>query len=428
MRLPTRPILDSSSAKRIAVIAWLLGCVLSGWCRPTLADADVGESGASDSSTAVAASVQVESLRAETLALLESALIASGVEDAQHRAACLTRFARIASSLKSQRGDTVRSPEEVAADAHRHLHSTLLTGRYVAECSEVDRVFDDGIYNCVSATVMFHALCAELDLRRVAVARRTHVFSRLPESNLDVETTCAEWFDVPASERPHVEAEEREISDRALIGKIYFNRGVALLERRDFAAAIELIRTSLLWDAHDPSARENLLAGLNNWALAECDARRFAAAARLIDEGLAIDPTYQPLLANDLHVRQRWVVDLCDHNQFATARDVLQAGFRRRPDAELFDQGRLAVYRLWAKWLIRRGQLPEGFAVLDEARRLVGERPDVAACEGVTLEEAARELHEAGRLQEASRVVERSRRAQRNTLSGGAGRTESRGI
>ncbi|MCA9221897.1 MAG: tetratricopeptide repeat protein [Planctomycetales bacterium] len=409
------------------MIAWLLVCVLSGWCRPTLADAEVGETGASDTPTAVAASVRVESLRAETSALLESALIASGVEDAQHRAACLTQFARIAASLKSQRGDTVRSPEEVAADVHRHLHATLLTGQYVAECSEVERVFDEGVYNCVSATVVFHALCTELDLHRVAVARRTHVFSRLPESDLDVETTCAEWFDVPVAERPHVEADEREISDRALIGKIYFNRGVALLEQRDFAAAIELIRTSLLWDAHDPSARENLLAGLNNWALAECDARQFASAARLIDEGLAIDATYQPLLANDLHVRQRWVVDLCDHGRFAAARDVLQAGFRRRPDAELFDNGRLAVYRLWAKWLIHRGQLREGFAVFDEARRIVGERPDVEACESVTLREAARELQEAGRHQEASQVVAWSHRAPQNDSSGSVRRLAPRG-
>ncbi|MCA9225154.1 MAG: hypothetical protein KDA47_06055, partial [Planctomycetales bacterium] len=63
------------------MIAWLLVSVLSGWCRPTLADAEVGETGASDTPTAVAASVRVESLRAETSALLESALIASGVED-----------------------------------------------------------------------------------------------------------------------------------------------------------------------------------------------------------------------------------------------------------------------------------------------------------------------------------------------------------
>ena len=53
-------------------------------------------------------------------------------------------------------------------------------------------------------------------------------------------------------------------------------------------------------------ARENLAAGLNNWAVEHCRRERYDLAAPLIAQGLEIEPTFAPLVANERLVRDRF--------------------------------------------------------------------------------------------------------------------------
>jgi tetratricopeptide (TPR) repeat protein len=135
------------------------------------------------------------------------------------------------------------------------------------------------------------------------------------------------------------------------VAKIYYNRGTRLLDDDRFAQSVATTKKSLLLDATDTAARNNLCAAYNNWALALCDEGNYADAAAMVVYARGIGPDFTPLASNDLHIHQQWVLHLCESDRFADALAVLERGHRRRPDAELFDQGRDAVRRWWAQSL-----------------------------------------------------------------------------
>jgi tetratricopeptide (TPR) repeat protein len=155
----------------------------------------------------------------------------------------------------------------------------------------------------------------------------------------------------PTNTRESAENASRKISDAALVAKVYYNRGVVLLDQQRFARAVAVTQAALSLDPADERARKNLLAAYNNWALSLCQRGDFADAAHMVIHALEIGPDFAPLVSNDLHIHQQWVLHLCDNGQFAEALTVLQRGYRRRPDAELFDRGRDTVRRWWAESL-----------------------------------------------------------------------------
>jgi tetratricopeptide (TPR) repeat protein len=215
-------------------------------------------------------------------------------------------------------------------------------------------------------------LCTEADLEPRIIATRQHVYVRLgSQHGWEVETTCRKWFDheqsTPISHGRDRQA-RREISQTQLLGKIYYNRAVQQLAEDRYAEAIELLEKSLRLDPDDAPARENLLAAINNWSLAEVRHERFPHAAQLLARGRELDSSYGPFQVNDLHVHQRWILALCRQNRFGEALELLEAGYGRRPEAPVFDEGRLAVYRLWAEHLLATDPA-RACEVLAEARR-----------------------------------------------------------
>lgn len=293
------------------------------------------------------------------------------------------------------------NPDQRAKVAFLAMHRLLLTGRYVAECTEVGRTLDTGDYNCVTATALYLELCRRHGIEGQSVAIPGHVYCRLPKLfSDDVQTTCREWFEVrdgraasPAAKAildriRSGEVKPRALSDVQLLGKIYYNRGVSALEKQDFAQAISLLHRSLKLDPQDEPARNNLLAAHNNWALALCDRGEFEAASKKLSEGRAIDAEYGPLKTNDLYVHQKWVLHLCDRGRYSDAVDLLDAGHKRRPESPLFDTGRYTVYGLWSKALLEANRVREACEVLDDARRRYGDSAELLEHEVQTLVDA----------------------------------------
>lgn len=304
--------------------------------------------------------------------LLDGALVACGeTEDAS-----LSAGRRLYDDLRR----AVRLPDAGLPTRERarllleELHRLMLVGGYDAQASDLRRSLRAGAYNCVSATVLYQSLCAEIDLPVRAVAAPAHVYCRHPgPPTLDVQTTCATWLRQAAPDVSHLPREAltqaaRELSDPQLIAKIYYNRGVAHLGLQEHAEAVRLLRISLLLDPDDETARANLLAAINNWALAECQLGRHERAEWLLVKVAELDPAYAPLRANELHVRQQWVRSLCEREQFSEALRLLDEGHARRPEAPLYDQGRLLVARLWAGSLFEQGLPGDGLAVLERVR------------------------------------------------------------
>ena len=343
--------------------------------------------------------------------LLEGALIASGVTDLEKVEHYCSEFANRIEAMATATSDgsnVITDSERI----YRFLHSEFLTGKYHSTCTEIDRTLDDGDYNCVTATILYHCICHVYGLSPVAVATNTHVRSRLlGDQTFDVETTCREWFDVarrdPRSLAFRSEHQvTRGLSDVELLAKIYYNRGVSLLETKAFGRAIALLRISQSLDPADEPTRENIAAGMNNWALAESDDGNFERAVELLQDGWKQYPEFAPFAANDVHIHQRWGVALCEQRRFAEAMQALQAAHVRRPDVALFDRGRLAVFGQWATWLFESGEFENAAQLFEEAGDWFHDVSEISHYRSIAIQSAVERLAHAGRDDEANRLVD----------------------
>lgn len=188
-------------------------------------------------------------------------------------------------------------------DLHTALHSQILAGHYRADASDLGSAIRAGDFNCLTAAALYWDLAAQAGISLQIWSRPGHVYLLEPASGLVIEPASRSWGSLPASPLPQHTSAARQITPLALVGKFYYNRGLKHLQQGQHAEGLACIRASLRLDPGDGEAQRNLLAGLNNWAVALCGQERFAEAGRLIEQGLAIDPGYPPLVANARYVR-----------------------------------------------------------------------------------------------------------------------------
>ena len=228
-----------------------------------------------------------------------ASLIASGVTDERELDQWRTRIdQRLASSAPAS---SFASPAQSAEFALRRLHAELLTGRYDKHASDLRQTLSRGDFNCLSALVLYVELCRCWGLEMEIWSRPGHVYCRLPGSSRTIEPVSPRGMESLGDFA--LAGPARRITPAQLVGKFSYNRGVELLEKGQFEAGIEAMRLACRLDPDDADARTNLLAGLNNWALALAEQEQPSAAAALISRGLAIDPTFAPLVANEQYVR-----------------------------------------------------------------------------------------------------------------------------
>ncbi|MCA9269675.1 MAG: hypothetical protein KDA41_14440, partial [Planctomycetales bacterium] len=202
-----------------------------------------------------------------------------------------------------------------------------------------------GDYNCLTATVLFMCAARRFDLEATGLATDGHVLCRIrgvgandftssgeehsAAESFDVETTCPRWFQLQKSaanraiDKRRTSARSprklRELSDVELVAKVYYNRGVAAFRQDQFEVGLRYTRWSLKCDPHDTVARGNVLAGLNNWALALCAAGEYDAAARQLSELRRLDPNYPSLAENEAHLCRLWQQQDAADDNAATA-------------------------------------------------------------------------------------------------------------
>jgi hypothetical protein len=257
--------------------------------------------------------------------LLTAALVAGGIGDASELQRYEKRFGLLVDELRGVLTDhaTARGRAEAI---FAFMHGRILTGGYHLESSGLAEALDEGRYNCVSASVLFNCLAGEFGLHACGLEATSHAASRLilPEGPLDVETTCPSWFRLMNDPKRQAEAlaatlgreasattaGRREVSSVQFVATIYYNRGVDCLADRRFAEAAAANAKALRLDPANETARGNLLATLNNWAIEVSAQGEQATAMRLLHQGLAIDPDYAAFVANYPHVYRRWISTL----------------------------------------------------------------------------------------------------------------------
>ena len=360
--------------------------------------------------------------RLDEHSLLDAALVASGVD----RAEALQRYARQRDALVEELRPLIsptQTPRRQAEVVFEFMHRRVLQGGYHIDCTDLRLALDEGRFNCVSASVLFNCLAGPLGLPVCGLEIPGHAMSRvsLPEEPLDIETTCAEWFRwmgnpgkqaemaAKAAGTPpsHPRGPIREVSPVQIAAMIYYNRGVDLLAEKRFATAAAANAKALWLDPDSTTARGNLLATINNWAIDLGNSGRCAEARDLLLQGLALDPLYETFGTNFVHVHHQWVQSLCQAEQFETALKVLSDGAAAQPDRPYFAQALLVVYRRWARSLLERNEQEQAFTVLDQARQRCGRRPEVLDAEIAEISSFGLELLASGRAEAAVVLLDR---------------------
>ncbi len=261
--------------------------------------------------------------------LLEAALVASGVDSPE----VLNRYERrldgYTDQLKQSHPPSGDGREEAQA-VFEFLHCRILHGGYRIDSTDLRIALDEGRFNCVSASVLFQCLAARYGLNVSGLEMPSHAMSRvhLPGGSLDVETTCSSWFrlmDDPKRQAQSVretlgtipgapDTVAREVPSTGLVAMVYYNRGVDLLAEARFAEAALANAKSVVLDPENQAARGNLLATINNWAIALGQSGRLDAAVAMLEAGMAVAPRYEPFALNYAHVQHKRSKRLAEHD------------------------------------------------------------------------------------------------------------------
>jgi tetratricopeptide (TPR) repeat protein len=302
--------------------------------------------------------------------LLVASLIASGVEDSARLQQYEAKMAALATELRNSFVG-ITDMRWKAQEVLGRLHQRLLTGGYRLDSTDLSLALERGQFNCVSATVLFNCLAQACDLPVRGLEAPSHAMSRLtlPGESFDIETTCARGFyrtgdPISRTDRvaktliagpvgamqvaiPQKSPAAREVTDVQLVAAIYYNRGVELLQNKRYSEALAANAKALRLDPVNAVARGNLLATLNNWAIAEAAGGRNAEAADLLRQGLTLEPQYATFHANYRHVYRQWIDTLCRDQRFGVALEILDRAMIPRAEESFFEEIRSAVYHRW---------------------------------------------------------------------------------
>lgn len=260
----------------------------------------------------------------DDLSLLHAGLIASQVTDRATIDDYESALDRWCDQLQ-QSGTMTGDARHKAAVLLEAMHRDLLGGEYDKYATELTSVFEQGHYNCVSATLLFYHLAQRFDLSVTLVERPGHAWCIVRDDTVitEVETTCAAWFrvsdNVAAREAlirsttglSHGGSTSRQsITPVQLIATIYYNRGVQQLEQGNYPAAMRANMIAATLDRESKTIYSNLLATVNNWSLALSQRGEYDEALDLLARGLVIEPTHASFLQNDLHIHQTWMQTL----------------------------------------------------------------------------------------------------------------------
>jgi len=353
--------------------------------------------------------------------LVEACLIASGVVRAEDLQAYLRDYEQLVAAI--QRIEPPADPRRRARLVFEVLHAEALAGGYCVDCTDLRGLIDGGHFNCVSSAVLYNALAERFGLTTSAVALPGHAYSIvwIGRQPLEVETTCANWFEVlddPTRQAELVEqtigsdhrtdraADKRIVSNEILVGTIYYNRGVGLLERGAFAESIAVNTHALAIDPAGNSAWANLLATINNWGLDLATDGHYEAGLEMLGEGRALAPDHAIFTSNLAAVYQQWIDALLTDQRSGEAVAVLARASTDWVEPAHFAALRRGLYRRCLTEALIAGRPERAWQLLDQARLQwpTWRQLDAVAAEAV--ESAAAALAQAGDVDAARAAIE----------------------
>ncbi len=354
--------------------------------------------------------------------LLAAALVASGVDDQHVLRHYEQRLAELVAQLERS-GQVTGNPRRQARAVFEFLHRRVLRGGYRLESTDLTVALDEGRFNCVSASVLYICLMGRFGVTAYGLEVPGHAMARLvlPSGTLDVETTCPSWFRLSDDPKRLAELVEkttgfrrdsggvkelRQVSGVELVATIYYNRGVDLLAEAQFAASAAANAKALRLDRANQTARGNLLATLNNWAISLSSDGRYAEAVERLRQGLKLQPDYETFAVNYLHVHHQWIGWLAKAGRYEEASDVAAGALWERPGETCLLQAQLDVYRRWARSRLVADRPDEAFALFDELRQRMDDGDAVRRAEVVEVNNRALAMLERRQFKKAVELLE----------------------
>ena len=405
--------------------------------------------------------------------IVSAALVAEGLSDRQQVDAYRNHIASVVRRELPSSGEPAssRPDDRFVQTVFETLHGKLLTGKYDVGCTHLARAIDTGDFNCVSATVLFHAMARQAGLDVCGLEMRGHALSRVRVGRqvIDLETTCPHWFHLsesergkpvnagydtawsaarrqtpPLSDRPlsgrssnaarpsdqgkqatHLVSTDpadlpptlpphetpgtfREISDVQLIATIYYNRGVDELTAGRFSTAAVANIKALQLDPQNENAWRNLMATLNNWAIALASRGDYLNAAQLLDEGRLINDDYELFRANQVHTFYHWIVDADEHRDYDRALTLLRLAEDRLPNQVHLRYLNYTVRRKMANAWIASQEDRKAFEQFDLAAEIAPNGVDAVEAEIVDMTRQIRHLIDNRKLSRAVWLIDRA--------------------
>ncbi|MDR1384761.1 MAG: tetratricopeptide repeat protein [Planctomycetaceae bacterium] len=390
--------------------------------------------------------------------IVSSALVAEGLTDSQKVNYYSSKVRAAAESLRPKLKTVPR--EQWAKIVFEGLHKLLLIGKYDMACTDLVQSLESGDFNCVSATVLFHAMARQAGLDVCGVEMQGHALSRIRvgQQTIDLETTCVEWFNLSPQARLRsqqavitptnnksqqtsqttlqqsflptsfassdaeraptfsanrvnvanvVPQKPREVSDVQLIATIYYNKGVDELTAEKFNSAIIANLKALQLDPQNENAWKNLLATLNNWAIACAVQGRYIDAAQLLDEGRLIDPNYELFRSNQVHTYYHWIKTTAEQRDYATVAKLFRLAEDRLPNQPNLRYLNYVILRKTANEFFAARNLQKAFEQYDAAAKIVPPGVNVAEAEILDVTYHVEDLFAQSQFDDAVRLIDR---------------------
>ena len=399
--------------------------------------------------------------------IVAAALVAEGLSDHRRVDAYRSKIATVVAQIP-QRSQTQLGEQQVQA-VFETLHQRVLTGKYDVACTNLAQAIDSGDFNCVSATVLFHAMAQQAGLDVRGLEMRGHALSRVRvgQRAIDLETTCADWFKLserernragtsdmagydtryfaarrqtqkaseitiapkhltgnpntrvlsrntgdPADQMPTllpggVPTDLREISDVQLVATIYYNRGVDELTAGHFGTATVANLKALQLDPGNENAWRNLMATFNNWAIDLASKGNYLDAAQLLDEGRLIDNDYELFRANQVHTYYHWIVDVANRRDYDTTMTLFRLAEERLPNQSNLNFLNYTIRRKMANEFFWSQEDAKAFEQFDAAAKIAPRDINVVEAEVVDVTRHVRQLIDDNRLSRAIWLIDR---------------------
>ncbi len=297
-----------------------------------------------------------------SMTLLDAAMIAEGGIAQAKRSIYRQKYVQYQVQVRKKILD-YPDPQQRARFIFEYMHHNILTGKYSLNNSSLVALFENGVFNCVSATILYNILAKDIDLTVLALETTGHTKSRVffLDGFLDIETTCVNWDLLPdrmrclstrytlppntrelikssgfatekspslnkqkVSEGQFITPEEaqarrlvlsgrrimREIDDIQIIAMIYYNRGVDFYQEKSYNKALAAYLKALCLDSGNKTILRNFKATINNWAIQLAEENCFKEAIHLVEMGQILDPDFIQFRENLPIFYQHWIAEL----------------------------------------------------------------------------------------------------------------------